>query len=217
LWLQIFIQGPLRESLLYVLHNKGIDSNYVGLPEDPADLYRVLTDITSQEVFNNLKKKRILVNAQIDLLTPPIGKKTFSDRFDITLVYHLIAQLSHFRGMDSRILAYVLNTKRLLNDVAHLTELSEVVFERILVEGDVIITNIGYDFDMKKLRSMFSVGHKSFPKKSPRKSFFLLVLRSFSRLSYDARKRFFYSLLLFIIFVLIFILCFRPLSRTLLL
>ena len=43
-WLRMttFINEPLRLSLLHVLHNRGNDPNYKGLPENPADLYNEL-------------------------------------------------------------------------------------------------------------------------------------------------------------------------------
>ena len=43
-WLRLatFVNEPLRLSLLHVLHNRGSDPNYVGLPETPIDLYNEL-------------------------------------------------------------------------------------------------------------------------------------------------------------------------------
>ena len=43
-WLRMatFVNEPLRLSLLNVLHNRGKNPNYVGLPENPTDLYNEL-------------------------------------------------------------------------------------------------------------------------------------------------------------------------------
>ena len=90
-WLHLatFQHGPLLESLRHVLHNKGNDPSYVGLPEDPADLYQKLSN-NHQETITNLQTRRVLSQEQIDLLFTPGDNKTYSDEFDITLIVVLI-------------------------------------------------------------------------------------------------------------------------------
>ncbi|XP_066928027.1 uncharacterized protein [Clytia hemisphaerica] len=87
-WLRlaVFEHGPLKESLLYVFHNKGNDSSYVGLPSNPTDLYNELSTKHRRKIAD-LVKKGVLKKDQHELLLPTDGSnKTFSDKFDITLI-----------------------------------------------------------------------------------------------------------------------------------
>ena len=91
-WLRlaIFLHGPLKETLLHVLHNKSKDVTYNGLPEDPSALYTQLLT-THQNTINSLVKKNVLKKDQLELLLPTNGhKKTYSNTFDITLLVVLI-------------------------------------------------------------------------------------------------------------------------------
>uniref|UniRef100_A0A7M5UDG3 DZIP3-like HEPN domain-containing protein n=3 Tax=Clytia hemisphaerica TaxID=252671 RepID=A0A7M5UDG3_9CNID len=87
-WLRlaVFEHGPLKESLLYVFHNKGNDSSYIGLPSNPTDLYNELSTKHRRKIAD-LVKKGVLKKDQHELLLPTDGSnKTFSDKFDITLI-----------------------------------------------------------------------------------------------------------------------------------
>uniref|UniRef100_A0A7M5V3D0 NACHT domain-containing protein n=1 Tax=Clytia hemisphaerica TaxID=252671 RepID=A0A7M5V3D0_9CNID len=87
-WLRlaVFEHEPLKESVLYVLHNKGKDSSYIGLPSNPTDLYNELSTKHRRKIAD-LVKKGVLNKDQHELLLPTDGSnKTFSDKFDITLI-----------------------------------------------------------------------------------------------------------------------------------
>ena len=44
-WLRLatFLHYPLKDALLFVLHNTGNKTDYVGLPEDATELYNSLS------------------------------------------------------------------------------------------------------------------------------------------------------------------------------
>ena len=85
--------GLLKHQLLCVLHNKK-NGNYQGLPEDPSQLYHVLSTI-HKPTINALVKKRVLKQDQLMLLLPSDGsQKTDSQAFDVTLIVLLIINCS---------------------------------------------------------------------------------------------------------------------------
>jgi len=91
-WLRLatFLHGPLKESLLFVLHNTS-NQNYVGLPTDPTDLYQELTNKHKGKITKLVKgKNKVLNQKQFDLLFPPGDTKTYSEEFDVTLIVVLI-------------------------------------------------------------------------------------------------------------------------------
>jgi len=93
-WLRLstLLHGPLKKALLCVLHNKtAFDNNktsYVGLPEDPAALYKVFAN--KYRVVKKLNRKGALQKEQVDGLLQPNDNKVFSEKFDITLIVVLI-------------------------------------------------------------------------------------------------------------------------------
>ena len=90
-WLRLatFVNGPLKQQLLCVLHNKNNQAHYQGLPEDPADLYTTLST-THKNTFDKLKKNNILKKDQLELLLPTNENETDSRTFDVTLIVVLI-------------------------------------------------------------------------------------------------------------------------------
>ena len=90
-WLRLatFLNGPLKQQLLCVLHNKNNNARYHGLPEDPADLYTSLST-THKTTLDKLKKNIILKKDQLELLLPANGNKTDSQAFDVTIIVVLI-------------------------------------------------------------------------------------------------------------------------------
>ena len=84
------LHGPLKQSLLSVLHNKQNDPSYKGLPEDPTELYKELSTV-HRGIINRLRKQGILKNNQLEILLPTNGdNKTYSDAFDVKLLLILI-------------------------------------------------------------------------------------------------------------------------------
>ena len=90
-WLRLttFLHGPLKQNLLCVLHNKK-NLAYQGLPDDPSELYGVLST-DHKDTINKLQKKKVLKDDQLEILLPTNGdNKTYSDAFDVTLLVVLI-------------------------------------------------------------------------------------------------------------------------------
>ena len=84
------VHGPLKESLLRVLHNEDNDPSYEGLPKDPTELFTELST-THKPTIARLVKKKLLNPDQLELLLPTDGSnKTFSSSFDITLISLMI-------------------------------------------------------------------------------------------------------------------------------
>ena len=75
----------LRNNLLEVLHNKTNDPSYVGLPEDPKDLYMFF-----QKINISNKKKKTFFPDQLDIVLPQQGDQVDSKECDITLITGLI-------------------------------------------------------------------------------------------------------------------------------
>ena len=90
-WLRLatLLHGPLKQTLLCVLHNRN-KLAYQGLPEDPSELYKELST-THQKTIKDLVKRKILKKDQLEILLPSNGEnKTYSDTFDVTLIVVLI-------------------------------------------------------------------------------------------------------------------------------
>ena len=89
-WLRLatFLHQPLKTALLHVLHNKSKRADYVGLPENESDLYKELD--SQRTTINQLVKKRVLNQDQVELLLPSGTNKTDSSTFDVTLIIVVI-------------------------------------------------------------------------------------------------------------------------------
>ena len=158
-WLRlaIFLHGPLKETLLHVLHNKSKDVTYNGLPEDPSALYTQLST-THQNTINSLVKKNVLKKDQLELLLPTNGhKKTYSNTFDITLLVVLIINCTTLpppvNGWNQKIplhndfsvAANVLRAREWRNYLNHTdaNSIDEPSFDTKWLEGISIITGLG--------------------------------------------------------------------------
>ena len=88
-WLRlaIFLHDLLKNSLIWVLHNKLNDPSYDGLPEDPYKLYEFFKN---HKTLQQLIKNKKLQQDQINLIFPPNDNRTFSSKFDVTLTCFLI-------------------------------------------------------------------------------------------------------------------------------
>ena len=78
-----------RHSLLEVLH----DPLRGGIPLDPQELYDFFQDKDQQDKIKDLQKRRILNANQIDLLLPQ-NQRTFSLKWDVTLICVIIINFS---------------------------------------------------------------------------------------------------------------------------
>ena len=128
--LSIFLHGPIKEKLLCILHNKNKDVSYNGLPEDPSDLYRVLSTVHLNTI-NKLVKNKVLKKDQVEILLPKNGdNKTYSDQFDITLLVVLIINCTTLtppndgwskppKDTDTTIAAFVLRCREWRNFLNH--------------------------------------------------------------------------------------------------
>ena len=75
-----------QQSLLEVLHSNGI-------PADPEELYKFFDTPDNKLKINQLKKKKVLKDDQVNLLLPQ-NQKTFSKKWDITLICVVIINFS---------------------------------------------------------------------------------------------------------------------------
>jgi Uncharacterized protein conserved in bacteria len=168
-WLRLatFKHGPLHDSLLSVLHNKSNDPNYIGLPDNPTDLYWEFTN-THLGIINRLKKRRVLQQDQIDLLIPPGDNKTYSDKFDITLIVVLIRNCTTLApplngwgdknppANDIGFAANVIRAREWRNFVHH-TEPNSIdmaLFNMKWTDGAQIVNALGNNYDLKKLKTI---------------------------------------------------------------
>ena len=93
--LSAFLHGPLKGSLLYVLHNKGGDDGYIGLPSEPSELYKHFATAENQKKIKNLVHRKILKKDQVDILMPQNGiNEIDSEKLDITLIVLLISNFT---------------------------------------------------------------------------------------------------------------------------
>uniref|UniRef100_A0A7M5V5T7 DZIP3-like HEPN domain-containing protein n=3 Tax=Clytia hemisphaerica TaxID=252671 RepID=A0A7M5V5T7_9CNID len=156
-WIRLatFEHEPLRESLLFVLHNKSKDPTYQGLPENPTLLYQAI--LNKQPIINRLVRKNVLKPKQVDLLLPPNGNQTFSEKFDITLIKILIedfttlqAPTRGWRGQprpnDKRLADFVVRALEWRNFLNHAAakKIDLIHFNQRWQLGCSIIQGLGY-------------------------------------------------------------------------
>lgn len=91
LWLRLatFLHEPLKLFLLYILHNLASDPSYIGLPQNPQQLYQELPTKHHKKI-QKLVNKKVLQRDQLELILPKNGNSTDSDKFDVTLICILI-------------------------------------------------------------------------------------------------------------------------------
>ena len=157
LWLRLatFLHHPLKSALLFVLHNKGNRTDYVGLPENEIDLYNELAK--KNGIIKNLFKTRVLKQDQVDALLPPGANKTDSSTFDVTLIVVLIINFTTLPApqngwrydvdpTDFSTGAFVLRARQWRNNFIHGTEpdgLLKANFDKIWLDGEVIVNGLG--------------------------------------------------------------------------
>ena len=168
-WLRLatFLHHPLKSALLFVLHNTGKRTDYVGLRENELDLYNELNRNIGK--INHLLKKGILKQDQVDILLPPGTNKTDSSTFDVTLIIVLITNFTtlpppkngwkgKFDPTDLSTAAFVIHARKWRNVFIHGTEpksLCKSDFDRIWLEGENIVKGLGLTtIDTKALKSI---------------------------------------------------------------
>ena len=168
-WLRLatFLHYPLKSALLFVLHNKGNRTDYVGLPEKEEDLYNELS--RKRGDINKLVRKRVLGKAELDILLPPGKNKTDSDTFDVTLIIVLITNFTtlpppkngwsgKIDPTDVSIAAFVLLARKWRNVLIHGTEpgnLLKADFDKKWLEGENIVKGLGLTtIDTNKLKNI---------------------------------------------------------------
>ena len=166
-WLRLasFLHHPLKNALLFVLHNKGNRTDYAGLPENEIDLYKELNGQIGS--INKLVGKKVLRKEQVDVLLPPGANRTDSSTFDVTLIIVLIinfttlpAPKKGWRGdvnaIDTGTASFVVQARKWRNVFIHDTEptgLLKADFDRIWADGESIVSGLGLSgIDTKKLK-----------------------------------------------------------------
>ena len=89
-WLKclVAVNVHVRDALLEVLHILG------GIPSDPQRLYDFFADKKQQDKIKDLVKKKVLSADQVALLFPQ-NQRTFSSKWDITLICVVIINFSN--------------------------------------------------------------------------------------------------------------------------
>ena len=170
-WLRLatFLYGPLKGSLLQILHNTAGDTSYDGLLQDPHQLYQEIQN-NHRNKIDRLQRRNILKQDQIDLIFPPNDNKTDSSKFDITLICILIRNYCNrlpppLNGWndknppdhDTTIAANVIRAREWRNYVHH-TEPEDIVdqqtFNNKWLEGTQIIHGLGYRHDTNQLKTI---------------------------------------------------------------
>ena len=94
LWTKVHLALELhvKEALLDVLHNRGNDTSYVGLPDDQGQLHQYLQNWWSNLPLSDKKhlNAKILKQAQKDKLFPPNGQQVDSSTWDVSLIVIII-------------------------------------------------------------------------------------------------------------------------------
>ena len=155
-WFRLAVaqRGPVKQKLSDVLHNKTNDNCYQGLPEDPSKLYHELST-THKPTIVALKKKKVLNDGQIELLLPTNGDiKTFSEKFDVTLIVLLIINFTTLPppvngwfkpplDSDASVAANVLRARAWRNFLNHTDIIEQTGFETKWKEGISILIGLG--------------------------------------------------------------------------
>ena len=161
------VHGPLKESLLRVLHNEDNDPSYKGLPKDPTELYNELSTIHKPKI-DNLVKKKVLNPDQFELLLPTNGsKKTYSSICDITLIVLMIISFTTLpppKGgwknpdpSDNGVSANVVHGRNWRNFVNHVSAdtISNNILNTKWLEGIAIVKALGGSVqEMNSVKSM---------------------------------------------------------------
>ena len=74
-----------QKALLEVLHNNGV-------PSDPVELYRFFDTQNNLAKIKQLQRNNVLKDDQVKLLLPQ-NQRTFSEKWDITLICVVIIKL----------------------------------------------------------------------------------------------------------------------------
>ena len=149
----IAVNRHLQQALLDVVH----DPQYDGLPKDPEELYKFFNKQDNIKKINNLRKKNILKQDQIDLLLPQ-NQRTFSNKWDVTLISVVIINFTtlpepingwrkELDPTDISIAAYLVQARHLRNKSNHATLetfCEEVDFNTFFTEIRLIIVGLKY-------------------------------------------------------------------------
>ena len=131
--LQLFLSLG-QKALLNNFHNNDIQS----FSRDPHLLYLELKE--KKPKINRLKNQRVIKQDQYELLIPPSGDKVDSTKFDITLLMVLLTNFCGFRyptknwipqTTDTDTFANIVRVKRLRDQMAHLTNVSDADLEQM--------------------------------------------------------------------------------------
>ena len=170
-WLHLatLLLGPFKENLLCILHNKKNDPSYDGLPEDPAKLYKELST-THKKKLDELVGYKVLNKNDFKILLPTGGeKKTYSSKFDVTLITVLIINCTKLQPPkngwnqksppknDPSVAAYILLGKYWRNCVIHELDpksIDQALFDAKWDEGVAIVKGLGGDIiEMETLKT----------------------------------------------------------------
>jgi len=157
--LNLALDIHVKEALLSLLHNRGNDPSYIGLPEDPGQLFLYLNQLPQ-------KTKKLLNACQKDQSFPSNGKQVDSSKWDVTLItaiiQNCIPELKPLNGWvnidrgDQSKGAYVIRARRLRNELKH-TNCDDInskdTFDEFWDRITDILNKLGY-LDMKKFQEI---------------------------------------------------------------
>jgi len=168
-WLRLstFLHCPLNQALLHLLHNKSNNPGYTGLPHAPVHLHKYLSTQHASTIIQNLYTQRILNTDQIKLLFPPKQQKTYSEKFDLTLIVILIRNFLNIPpplntwydkyppANDKSIAANVIRAREWRNYLHHTKPdtIDVNTFHRKWAEGCQIVADLGFVYNTKVLKA----------------------------------------------------------------
>jgi len=165
---QLALELHVKEALLYLLHNRGNDPLYNGLPEDHGQLYLHLQNWWNNLPLNDQKRLdvKILNQNQKDHLFPSSRQQVDSSTWDVTLIVVIIRNcipaLKPFNGWDNFHVgdqskgANVIRARDVRNKLKHgsLNDIdTQQKFDDVWGELTKILNELGYT-NMKKFQEL---------------------------------------------------------------
>lgn len=162
--LQLALDLHVKDALLDLLHNRGNDPSYNGLPDEPGQLYLYLQNWWNTLPLNDKKRldTKVLKQAQKDKLFPQNGQHVDSSTWDVTLIVVIlrscIPALKPLNGWekppagDQSKGANVTRARDLRNKLKHgsLNDIeTQQSFDDLWIEITKILNGLGYTGMMK--------------------------------------------------------------------
>ena len=168
-WLRLatLLHSGIEQALLAILHNDANDTTYIGLPNNPVQLFNEL-NTPHKKTLTQLQNNRVLKKEQVSKLLPANGQTNSAD-LDTTVVVILIINCTNItppvttgwdhkklKATDKSKAAYVLRAREWRNYIHHTDpkDIDGPTFALKWTEGEDIIVGLGFIFDSKQLKTI---------------------------------------------------------------